>query len=170
MAEAGDEADIWTAITKIRIALLTTQEDGRLVSRPMASLARPEDGRIYFVTRMDAKVGEIGGSAPVNLGYSDPHKSTYVTISGTAHTSQDRARAVLSLPMGCSSFVWPARVRPLVSARHHHLDDSQVQPQPGAERPRTASRPTAPDAPAVVARARRCALGSLRPYRLGQSG
>ena len=92
MADIGNEEDIWTAIGKIRIALLTTQEDGRLVSRPMASLARPEDGRIYFVTRIDAKVGEIGGSAPVNLGYSDPHKNTYVTISGTARTSQDRAK------------------------------------------------------------------------------
>jgi general stress protein 26 len=92
MAEAGSEENIWAAISKIRIALLTTQEEGRLVSRPMASLARPEDGRIYFVTRLDAKVGEIGGSAPVNLGYSDPHKNTYVTITGTASTSQDREK------------------------------------------------------------------------------
>ena len=92
MPETGSEKDIWAAIARIRIALLTTQEEGRLVSRPMASLARPEDGRIYFVTRLDAKVGEIGGSAPVNLGYSDPHKNTYVTITGTASTSQDREK------------------------------------------------------------------------------
>ena len=58
----------------------------------MASLARPDDGAIYFVTRIDAKVGEIGGSAPVNLAYSDAHKNTYVSVSGVARTSQDREK------------------------------------------------------------------------------
>lgn len=92
MAEAGDTKHIWDAIAKIRIAMLTLEEEGRLVSRPMASLARPEDGRIYFVTRTDAKVGEIGGSAPVNLAYADPHKNDYVSVTGTARTSQDREK------------------------------------------------------------------------------
>lgn len=64
--------------------MLTTEADGRLVSRPMASIARPDENRIYFVTRIDAKVGEIGGSAPVNLGYSDTHKNSYLSTSGTA--------------------------------------------------------------------------------------
>lgn len=90
MTEAGSEKDVWDAIEKQRIAMLTTLDDGRLVSRPMASLARPEEGRIYFITRMDAKVSEIGGSAPVNLGYADPHKNVYLSISGTARTTQDR--------------------------------------------------------------------------------
>lgn len=92
MTEPGSPDDIWAAIKTQRIAMLTTEDEGRLVSRPMASLARPEEGVIYFVTRLDAKVGEIGGSAEVNLAYSDTHKNTYVSISGTAHTSQDRAK------------------------------------------------------------------------------
>ena len=69
MTERGSPQDIWDAIKAQRIAMLTTQEEGRLVSRPMASLARPEEGVIYFVTRLDAKVGEIGGSAPVNQAH-----------------------------------------------------------------------------------------------------
>jgi len=84
------ERDVWKAIRDIRTAMLTTMEDGELVSRPMASLARPEEGRIYFVTRMDAKVGEIGGSALVNLAYADTSANLYVSVSGTASTSQDR--------------------------------------------------------------------------------
>ena len=91
MTAQGD-ADIWAEIARQRIAMLTTEEDGRLVSRPMASLARPEEGAIYFVTRMDAKVGEIGGSSPVNLAYSNTHKNTYLSVSGTARTSQDREK------------------------------------------------------------------------------
>jgi general stress protein 26 len=72
--------------------MLTVEEQGQLVSRPMSSLARPEDGCIYFVTRMDAKVGEIGQSTPVNLAYADTSNNLYVSVSGHAQTSQDRAK------------------------------------------------------------------------------
>jgi hypothetical protein len=44
------------------------------------------------VSRLDAKVGEIGGSAPVNLAFSDPHNNNYLSISATARTSQDREK------------------------------------------------------------------------------
>lgn len=92
MAEQGSPEDVWAIVEKQRIAMLTLEEEGRLVSRPMSCLARPDENRIYFVTKLDSKVGEIGGSAPVNLGFSDPHKNTYLSLSGTAHTSQDRAK------------------------------------------------------------------------------
>ena len=92
MTAQGDVSDVWKVIQAQRIAMLTTEDEGHLVSRPMASLARPDEGRIYFITRLDAKVGEIGGSAPVNLGYADTHKNTYLSVSGTARTSQDREK------------------------------------------------------------------------------
>lgn len=86
------EDHVWTMARKQRIAMLTTEEEGKLVSRPMATLARPEENRIYFVTRVDAKVGEIGGSAAVNLAFSDAHNNSYLSISATARTSQDREK------------------------------------------------------------------------------
>lgn len=86
------ERDVWKAIREIRIAMLTVEDGGELVSKPMASLARPEDGCIYFVTRMDAKVGDIGQSTPVNLAYADTKTNLYVSVSGTAQTSQDREK------------------------------------------------------------------------------
>jgi general stress protein 26 len=92
MADRSSEQDVWAIARKERIAMLTIEEGGRLVSRPMASLVRPEDHAIYFVTRVDAKVGEIGGSSPVNLAYSNSRSNTYLSISGTARTSQDRAK------------------------------------------------------------------------------
>jgi general stress protein 26 len=88
MTEQSDVSLVWDAIEKQRIAMLTIEEDGRLNSRPMAALSRREEGKIYFVTRLDSKVGEIGGSAPVNVAFSDEHKNTYVSITGTARTSQ----------------------------------------------------------------------------------
>lgn len=92
MTAQDDVAQVWDAIDKQRVAMLTIEEDGRLNSRPMAALARREEGKIYFITRMDAKVGEIGGSAPVNVAFSDAHKNTYVSVTGTASTSQDREK------------------------------------------------------------------------------
>jgi len=92
MAEQGSPEDVWAIVEKQRIAMLTLEEEGKLVGRPMSCLARPDENRIYFATRLDAKVGEIGGSAPVNLGFSDPHKNTYLSLSGTARTSQDREK------------------------------------------------------------------------------
>ena len=92
MAEQDGKDDVWAVIADQRIAMLTAEEDGRLVSRPMACIARPEENRIYFVTRVDAAVGEIGGSVPVNLGFSDTHKNTYLSVAGTASSSQDRAK------------------------------------------------------------------------------
>ena len=87
-----DEKDVWAAIKNVRVAMLTTEDEGELVSRPMSSLARPEDGCIYFVTRMDAKVGEIGEMTPVNLAYAETGKNLYVSVSGSATTSQDREK------------------------------------------------------------------------------
>jgi general stress protein 26 len=93
MSEQGKPETIWATIAKLHVCMLTTEENGRMVSRPMASLARPQDGRIYFITRLESgKVSEIGGSAPVNLAYADPDANTYVSISGTARTTQDRAK------------------------------------------------------------------------------
>jgi general stress protein 26 len=92
MADVGEVKDVWAEIKQQRVAMLTTEEDGRLVSRPMASLARPEDGKVYFVTRLDSKVGSTEGAVPVNLGYSDTHKNTYLSVSGTARTTQDREK------------------------------------------------------------------------------
>jgi general stress protein 26 len=93
MTEAGNPNTIWTTISKLHVCMLTTEDEGQLVSRPMASLARPDDGKIYFITHLaTGKVGDIGGSAPVNLAYADPHANTYVSISGTARTSQDRTK------------------------------------------------------------------------------
>jgi general stress protein 26 len=93
MTSQDDQQDIWKVIAEQRIAMLTTEdEEGHLVSRPMACLARPEEHRIYFVTRTDAKVGEIGGSAQVNLGFSDTRTNTYLSVSGLARTTQDREK------------------------------------------------------------------------------
>jgi general stress protein 26 len=91
MAQAGKPEDVWNTIQHQRIAMMTTEEDGRLVSRPMASLARPEDGKVYFIAKRDAHVASEA-EFPVNLGYADSGDNTYLSVSGTAHVTQDHEK------------------------------------------------------------------------------
>jgi general stress protein 26 len=72
-------------IDGISIAMLTTTEaDGQLRSRPMATQAMTSEGDLLFYTRRDApKVGEAE-HRPVNVAYADAKGNTYVSVSGTA--------------------------------------------------------------------------------------
>lgn len=88
----GTPDDVWTAIKKLRVAMLTTEEDGRLVSRPMASLGRPEDGVIYFITHAHTHIADKSESVRVNLAYSDTDSNTYLSVSGIARMTQDREK------------------------------------------------------------------------------
>ena len=93
MTQTIDAASVWDTLKSHPITMLTTQDGDKLVSRPMGGYARPEEERIYFLTRLETgKTHEIGRAAPVNLAYADPKANTYVSVSGTASVSQDRAK------------------------------------------------------------------------------
>jgi len=82
-------------IEDIRIAMMTTvDEQGNLVSRPMAALQVDEDGTIWFFTkRTSPKVDQIDNNDHhVNLSFADVSDSDYVSVSGTAHELDDRAK------------------------------------------------------------------------------
>jgi general stress protein 26 len=74
-----------------RFAMLTTvAADGRLRSRPMATLKGGFDGDLWFVTRSTApKTEEIRENQHVNVAYADPEDDRYVSISGLASLVRD---------------------------------------------------------------------------------
>jgi general stress protein 26 len=82
-------------IKGIRIAMLTTTEtDGTLRSRPMATQQLDFDGELWFFTgKSSHKVVEIGSDYHVNLSYADPSDHRYVSVSGTAQLIIDAAKA-----------------------------------------------------------------------------
>ena len=92
MEARGTPDDVWKAIRDLRIAMLATEEDGRLVSRPMASYGHREDGRIYFITHLDNNIARTGEAVPVNLAYADADKNSYLSVSGLARLNQDRQK------------------------------------------------------------------------------
>lgn len=81
-------------IKEIEFAMLTTAEaDGTLRSRPMATQQVEFDGDIYFFTRASSpKVGEVEREHHVNVSYAKPDAQRYVSVSGRANLSRDRAK------------------------------------------------------------------------------
>lgn len=81
-------------IKDIRVAMLTTTDaEGHLHSRPMATQTTDFDGTLWFFTRADSpKVGEIDREHRVNVSYADAHEQHYVSVSGRARLVRDPAR------------------------------------------------------------------------------
>ncbi|GAB3642464.1 pyridoxamine 5'-phosphate oxidase family protein [Spirosoma arcticum] len=79
----------------IRIAMMTTiDEQGNLVSRPMAALQFDEEGNVWFFTnRSSPKVDQIEHvEQRVNVSFVSVSDADYVSISGTANEVDDRAK------------------------------------------------------------------------------
>ena len=82
-------------IEDVRIAMMTTVDDqGNLVSRPMAALQVDEDGTIWFFTkRSSPKVDQIDNNENrVNLSFASVSDADYVSVSGKAQELDDRAK------------------------------------------------------------------------------
>lgn len=75
-----------------RIAVLTyVGPDGSLVSTPMGTQDFETPGTVWFLTERDTdKVRAIEADPRVNVSYSS--KSGWVSLSGTARVSDDRAK------------------------------------------------------------------------------
>lgn len=91
---AKDLKGLYELIDDIEIAMMTTRRaDGRLVSRPMDTQDVDEDADLWFMTLDDAdKLDEIENDPHVNLAYYNMKTREYVSVSGTARITRDRAR------------------------------------------------------------------------------
>lgn len=86
--------ELYTLVKDIEIAMFTTRrDDGRLVSRPMATQKQASGADFWFVTsRETEKLDELEAEPNVNLGYYDPKTREYVSVSGRARIVTDRAK------------------------------------------------------------------------------
>ena len=92
-SDTENAAAVWSAIKAQPLAMMTTQHEGELISRPMAAHADADEGAIYFVSQLESgKTHDIGSTSPVNLSFSNPDKSTFVSVAGHATISQDREK------------------------------------------------------------------------------
>jgi general stress protein 26 len=81
-------------IEGIGTAMLTTRRtDGHLVSRPMALQEMSKSGELCFVTDIDTnKLDELRADPHVNCSFYRDRTREWVSVSGVARISRDRAR------------------------------------------------------------------------------
>jgi general stress protein 26 len=77
----------------IDFCMMTTIDGGQLRCRPMSTQVAEFDAEVWFFTSEKThKIDEIAKDDRVCLGYSDPDDNTYVSVSGRAEMSKDRAK------------------------------------------------------------------------------
>ena len=86
--------DLYELIDGIEIAMFTTRRpDGHLVSRAMATQQRTAGADLWFVTDVNThKLDELVFDPHVNVSYFRDRTMEWVSVSGTATISQDRAK------------------------------------------------------------------------------
>ena len=85
--------ELYGLVAQIKTAMLTTRRvDGRLVSRPMATQKREPIADLWFVADIEShKMDELEHDPHVNVAYLDSRSWEWVSVSGTAAISTDRA-------------------------------------------------------------------------------
>lgn len=86
--------DLYELIDGIEIAMFTTRrQDGRLVSRPMATQTQAEGSDLWFVTDIESnKLDELEFDPHVNVAYYNNRSREWVSVSGIARLTQDQAK------------------------------------------------------------------------------
>src|SRR5687768_14113136 len=86
-------ARVWDLMEKISFCMLATWNGTELRSRPMDARVRRTENAIYFLTdARHLKDDEIARYPQVNLAFADTGGVKYVSLSGTAAITNDRAK------------------------------------------------------------------------------
>ncbi|HEY0060814.1 MAG TPA: pyridoxamine 5'-phosphate oxidase family protein [Telluria sp.] len=86
-------AELTSKVKAIKFAMFTTVDQYQhLISRPMTCQDIDSDGNLWFYTSTQADIWEnIAAQPDVNLSFSNPEDSVYVSVSGRAERVVDRA-------------------------------------------------------------------------------
>jgi len=84
---------LYEVIDKLEVAMMTTRrQDGHLVSRAMANQKHAPGADLWFVCSEDTpKLSEISADPHVNLAYYKDRTREWISVSGLATISRDRA-------------------------------------------------------------------------------
>jgi general stress protein 26 len=93
MAQDSDIEHVWRLVDKIGFCMLATHAGRDIRARPMSAYAEPSENTIYFLTDAQShKDDEIEARPNVCLAFADAGDQKYVSISGDAEVSNDRAK------------------------------------------------------------------------------
>lgn len=92
MSSPEHKQKIWKMIKDIKVGMLVTLDGEMPRARPMHLVQSDYDGTLWFYTRRSAeKVFETRQDCDVCLSFSDQEEGVYVSLSGKATLSDDRA-------------------------------------------------------------------------------
>lgn len=128
---ARDAERAWELMQKIGFAMLVTHDGDKLRARPMSAHLERENNAIYFLT--DArrhKDDEIARNPGINLSFADASAQKYVSLTGTAVVSNDRAKIkeLFSTP---AKAWWDSADDPNIRVLKITPDDAEYWDSPG---------------------------------------
>ena len=94
MSQASGVDRVWALIDAVKIAMVVTHDGhgDELRARPMAARPMREENAIYFLTDANSgKISELKESSNVCLAFADTKAQNYVSVTGHASLSTDRA-------------------------------------------------------------------------------
>lgn len=121
----------WELMKKIGFAMLVTRDGDKLRARPMSAYVRREENAILFLT--DArrhKDDEIAQNPNINLSFADASSQKYVSVTGTAVVSNDRAR-IKELFTTPAKAWWDSAEDPNIRVLQVTPDDAEFWDSPG---------------------------------------
>jgi general stress protein 26 len=129
---AHDTDRAWDLMKKIGFAMLVTRDGDKLRARPMSAYLEREENAIYFLT--DArrhKDEEIARNPGINLSFANASDQKYVSVTGTAVVSNDRAKIkeLFSTP---AKAWWSSADDPDIRVLKITPDDAEFWDSPGS--------------------------------------
>jgi len=101
-----DQTRAWDLMSAIDYCMLVTQAGDGLHARPMSSIVKPDEGKIYFLSDASStKDEEIANNPDILLAYSNG-SSKFVSAMASASASHDRALIDRLWNPGAQAF-WP---------------------------------------------------------------
>lgn len=127
-----DEAErAWQLIEKVGFCMLASFDGDKIRSRPMAAYVERGEGAIYFLTDKDSdKEEEVAARPQVNLAFADAGAQTYVSVTGRASLSDDRAR-IRQIWSPAAKAWWDGPDDPAIRLLRVEPDDAQYWDSPG---------------------------------------
>jgi len=84
----------WDLMKHIGVGLFVTHDGhgDNLRARPVHTQLAPQENAIFFLTNADAKTREIDANHNACIAYADTSGQKYVSVTGSAAVSDDRAK------------------------------------------------------------------------------
>ncbi len=129
---AHDTDRAWDLMKKIGFAMLVTRDGDRLRARPMSAYLERENNAIYFLT--DArrhKDEEIARNPNINLSFANASDQKYVSVTGIAVVSNDRAKIKQLFSTPAKAW-WDSAEDPNIRVLKITPDDAEFWDSPGS--------------------------------------